>query len=39
MPGRDTNDIIKELFESFYMIIKESWKQLKEAILYLKVFI
>ena len=24
MPGRDTNDIIKELFESFYMIIKES---------------
>ena len=39
MQDIDTNEIIKELFKSFYMIIKKSWKQLKEAILFLKVFI
>ena len=39
MLGRDTNDMSKNFLSLFYMIIKKIWKQLKEAILYLKVFI
>ena len=39
MQGIDTNDIINEHLGSLFMIIKKNSKQLKEAILYLKVLI
>ena len=37
MRGRDTDDIIRELFRSFLRNYQEEFKILKEPILYLKV--